>query len=217
MQKLNICSGDVFNKLTVIKESERWFDSYGKPRRKFLCRCACGIEKEIKLAHLVNAGTISCGCALREALEKNRGISNRKHGLSGSRTYNIWSGMRDRCNNENSNAYAAYGGRGIKHCKSWDTFDGFLNDMGECPDGLTLDRIDGIKGYYKENCRWADWHTQANNRCNNRIIYYNGKDYTLAQLARKVKMKKETLEARLRRGWSVKESVESPLKWGMHK
>jgi len=217
MKRLNIEKGQRFGRLVVIKETERWIDDAGRSKRKFLCRCDCGVEKEMKLAHIRNAQVISCGCARREALDKHRAFSNRKHGLSRSRTYNIWSSMRGRCNNKNSDAYSAYGGKGIKHCQKWATFDGFLDDMGECPDGLTLDRIDGTKGYYKENCRWADWNTQANNRCNNTIINYNEKEYTLAQLARKVKMKQETLQARLRRGWSVTESVESPLKWGMHK
>ena len=216
MRKIEIKKGERFSRLVVIKETKRWIDSCGKQRRKFLCKCDCGTEKEIKLTHLLNAKTASCGCLQREAIKKIGGW-NKTTGLSTSRTYDIWSGMRSRCDNPKNHAYHLYGAKGINYCKKWSSFEGFLEDMGESPSGLTLDRVDGTRGYCKENCRWADWYTQANNKCNNRIINYKGVDYTLAQLSRKVKMKKETLQARLRRGWSIEESVNSPLKWGMHK
>ena len=82
-----------------------------------------------------------------------------------SRTYEAWSSMLSRCNNPKHKAYARYGGRGIEVCARWRIFENFLADMGECPDGLTLDRFPNRDGNYEPgNCRWATYTEQARNR-----------------------------------------------------
>ena len=72
--------------------------------------------------------------------------------------------MKRRCNNPNQNDYQYYGGRGITYDPAWETFEGFLADMGPRPDGMTLDRIDVDGNYCKDNCRWANSKTQRDNR-----------------------------------------------------
>ena len=81
-----------------------------------------------------------------------------------NRTYTIWKGIRQRCKNPNNSKYEYYGGRGISICKEWDDYAVFLMDMGERPDGLSIDRIDNDESYTKENCRWATAKEQAGNR-----------------------------------------------------
>ena len=97
-----------------------------------------------------------------------RGKQNRRtHGhCCGGRhspTYTSWTAMRTRCQNRNYSNYAYYGGRGIKICARWESFENFLADMGERPEGMTLDRIDPDGDYIPSNCRWATAKEQRHN------------------------------------------------------
>src|SRR6266436_7359666 len=113
------------------------------------------------------------------------------------RTHKTWSEMRQRCNNPHKDNYKYYGGRGIKVCERWGKYKNFLSDMGERPEGTTLDRIDGDGDYTKDNCRWADRITQANNYSNNRLITALGKTQTLSQWSREIGLSVGTIWARL--------------------
>lgn len=80
-----------------------------------------------------------------------------------TKTYNSWKGMKARCDNSNRVNYEYYGSSGVTYPRSWKFYDNFLLDMGERPEGTTLDRIDNTKGYSKENCRWATPSQQTRN------------------------------------------------------
>lgn len=127
--------------------------------RRGLYKCDCGIEK-IYLSNRVNKGYVkSCGCLRDAALELRT-----KHGNWYSSTYKSWDHMIQRCTNINNTAYHYYGGRDIKVCDKWLKFENFYGDMGDRPEGTSLDRIDNNKGYNRENCRWISIAIQAVNR-----------------------------------------------------
>ena len=133
------------------------------------------------------------------------------HGMKGTSTYSTWNSMKTRCNNPNNDNYKNYGAKGIEVCRAWDKFENFWRDMGTKPEGLTLDRIDNSKGYYKENCRWADWETQENNKSNNRRLKVWGADLTVAQWAKRFDMDRHTLLDRLNRGMAPEDAIARPL------
>ena len=82
----------------------------------------------------------------------------------GTATYHVWKGMLQRCSNPSRADWPRYGGRGIRVCDRWHSFENFLADMGACPEGLTLERIDNGGKYEPGNCHWTTWEAQYRNR-----------------------------------------------------
>lgn len=158
MRKLKYQPGDKYSKLTILREGPR---SGATNKRNVFCLCECGKETLVSTNNLVSGNTSSCGCVGEE--------SRKTHGLSGTRTYKIHEGMVRRCKvgSEERNPYHA--GKGIKVCKEWNpaeggSFEKFFEDMGEAPDGMSLDRIDNNANYSKLNCRWTTDSIQGYNK-----------------------------------------------------
>lgn len=115
-----------------------------------------------------------------------------KHGMCGTPTYVTWVGMMQRCTNPNHEAYPEYGGAGIDVCESWRDFQNFLAEMGERPEGKTLERVSNKLGYNKANCEWATPMKQARNRKSNRLITIGGETKCVTEWNEHFKLKHGT-------------------------
>ena len=128
------------------------------------CVCLCGNTTVVSGDNLRNAGGVrSCGCWRRLRMTTR----NTTHGMKGTPEYHSWRSACSRTTNPNDPAWVHYGGRGIDIDPQWvgpGSFERFYAVMGPRPEGHTLDRIDNDKGYWPDNCRWADAKTQANNK-----------------------------------------------------
>lgn len=106
--------------------------------------------------------------------------------------------MKQRCNNPNNHRYYTHGSRGIKVCKEWEkSYETFLADMGEKPDGYTIERIDNNKGYTKENCKWATPKEQAQNRRTTKNITFKNETHSIAVWASMIGISQSSLTKRL--------------------
>lgn len=153
--------GTKFGRLVVL-EFTRWH--VGNDTQKtsmWNCLCDCGNEKEMRRSYLQTTEIPSCGCYKSEVISEN----STKHGMYGTPTHQTWRKMKERCLSEYYVEKEYYQDQGIDIYPPWiEAFENFYADMGERPEGMTLDRIDGTKGYYPDNCRWADLTIQAYNR-----------------------------------------------------
>ena len=161
VKKIEVSVGDKYEMLTVIKEVDNHITSGGNKKRVFSCKCECNNIVNVTLNELRNGGTKSCGCLNT----RNRKVNLKTHGKTGTRMYNIWKGMRKRCNNNKSANYKHYGARGISVCDEWDDFVKFEKWAIEkgYEDTLSIERIDNDKGYYPENCKWITMDEQKLN------------------------------------------------------
>lgn len=151
--------GDSFGSWEVIGESTR--DKHGHQR--CLCKCSCGKE-----AHLVEytlwKGT-SKGCA-----SCVNAVNATIHGKQSHPLYWVWSGMKNRCNNKKSESYKYYGAKGIKVCDRGEkSIHNFIEDMGERPEGTSLDRIDNNGSYEPSNCKWSTRTEQGRNKSSTKL------------------------------------------------
>ena len=199
--------GERFGKLTIVDIVD------GQTRK---CKCDCGKFTTVRRCNLRSGNTTSCGC-VRAEVEKVAGLT---HGATkrGKWTpeYTAWHGMLQRCSNPNNPRWASYGGRGIKVCARWrESFKNFLIDMGERPQGTSLDRIDNDGNYEPENCRWANQKRQQNNKRSNRLLTFRGETLSVAEWAKRLKIPYFTLHSRLRNGMSAERALSMGVNDGL--
>lgn len=147
-RKATDMSGSISGRLKVIEKAE----SRGK-QAMWLCECSCGNKSIVSGGSLRSGRSTSCGCLAKELVTT--------HGMYKTNTYSSWQHMKTRCNDENFHQFYDYGGRGITYDPAWDDFHKFYDDMGDCPEGYTLDRLDVNGNYCKENCKWSSRQEQS--------------------------------------------------------
>jgi len=198
-------TGQRFGRLVVVERR----GSTKNRAAKWFCECDCGNSKVICQRELKTGESRSCGCLHKELLSSRM----RTHGMSKTYTYKIWQGIIKRCKNSNASNFDYYGGRGITVCDRWlESFANFFEDMGECPKGMSIDRIDSSGNYEPENCRWATLEQQASNTRRSRLIEFDGKTLTLSQWSRETELGITTLFYRFERGWSIEKALTLPAR-----
>lgn len=191
--------GDRYGRFTVLCAAP-----WNGGQTKSICQCDCGEIRTVYNNSLKRGEHNSCGCS--------RIIHGHNDKRGPSITYLAWIEMRRRCLDSTRQHFKNYGGRGICVCERWSKFENFLTDMGCCPEGLSLDRINNNQGYFKENCRWASDKVQSNNKRNNRFISFMGKRQTLAQWADEIGISNTGLSCRLSAGWTISDALQTPVR-----
>lgn len=208
--------GQKFNRLTVI--GFRYLRRGQYHHWEWECKCDCGNVKTFNPGKVKSGHTQSCGCIRAERLIGYNKVNKYIHGGHKTRLNNIWHGARQRCENPTSKDYKNYGGRGIRFCSEWQSFDCFRNwamNNGYDP-ALTLDRIDTNGNYEPDNCRWTSIKAQCRNKRTNVIVTVNQKEMTLAEACDKYGMPYQNVWHRLFiYGWTLEEALSTPV--GQHR
>ncbi len=210
--------GEVYGYLTIIYTYSRHTNEIRKDRNdglhksyKFaVAKCVCGNIKEYYYRNLKKGSSKSCGCYNDEV--RHQVIHGHTAGGKQTPTYGIWNGMLERCYNSKHKKFKNYGGRGITVCDKWHSFVSFLEDMGERPGDLEIDRIDPNGNYEPSNCRWLSHKEQCRNKCNTVYVEYQGQKWTLPALAEKYGFRNgKILYNRIfSRGWTIEKAITTP-------
>jgi hypothetical protein len=190
-----------FGFLTVIAfhKSLLYLNREGRRRRRLLwrCRCDCGKIRIVLGYNLVTSNTVSCGCKQGQRIAPS--------------AKDCWRSMIARCTKPYAINYCRYGAKGITVCKRWFNFHNFIADMGKRPGPeYSIERRDRTKNYTPTNCYWATPEEQANNKSNNVVIEHLGQRGSIAVWARKVGLNQALLARRLKRGWSIEDTLSYP-------
>ena len=189
MPKIIDLTGQKYQRLTAIKFVE--LSKYGAI---WECKCDCGNIKNVRSGDLRSGNTNSCGCYMKDRIKE----TNIKHGASKnnvmSGAYRSWRSMKERCYVKSCIEYERYGGRGIIVCDRWkNCFENFLEDMGERPEGYSLERKDFNGNYEPSNCCWTTCMEQAKNRRNNKYVVLNGEKLIYSDAARALNINPSTI------------------------
>lgn len=204
MNKIDLV-GRTFGKLTVCEAVQP-----RNGRTMWKCKCSCGNTTIVDASSLKRGLTKSCGCLQKATVSK----ANTKHAQTNTRLYKIWCGMLSRCNCSSRDHYSRYGGRGIKVCEDWNDFAHFYDwaNSNGYRQNLSIDRIDNNGDYSPKNCRWVTQKEQMRNMSRNKMLLHNEIAMSESEWAEKYNISKNTLSSRLRRGWSIADSISRPVK-----
>ena len=178
-----------------------------KQTRMWRCICSCGTERLVKGIDLRHGRTKKCiRCRNRSNPTKHGHTSNKQW----SGAFRSWLAMRARCEKPTDVNYRNYGGRGIRVCERWQSFEAFVEDMGDRPKGRTIDRMDVNGDYEPSNCRWATRLEQGFGRRDNQWLTHDGRTQRLIDWARELGLLPSSLCCRIRRGWPLEKALSTP-------
>lgn len=213
MGKFRDLTGQRFGRLTVLSRAPNRILPSGKPKTMWYCKCDCDENKiiEVEADSLIRGNTTSCGCYRKEQALK----ATTKHGLSGTKLEKTYRNMHSRCENPNATKYEIYGGKGITVCDEWSGENGLVNFYNWAiangyEEGLSIDRIDGDKGYSPDNCRWATIDEQNFNRSNTLLITIDGETKQAKDWAKEYGLAIDTFWQRYYKGITGKDLIDEP-------
>ena len=210
----NINIGQKFDKLTIL---EKYQANSNRNEEKWFCKCDCGKTTIVKAGNLKSGHTRSCGC-----IRANNSIT---HGESKTKLYNVWSGIKSRCNNPNAQYYDNYGKKeNVYMCKEWSddytVFRDWALANGYDPnakydkpgDKPTVERIDFNGPYSPENCKIIPLSQQNDNKATNKRYNYNGEMLLVKEIAKRIDLPVTTINSRLARNWSMDKIIATAKK-----
>lgn len=198
------------------KKFGRWTVIKNLPKGKCVCKCDCGIIKNVYRGFLKSGRSKSCGCLRRELTSKR--LKTPLSHLKNTKFYFTYRNIVNRCDYKKDDSYYLYGKRGIKN--EWKTFKDFYKDMFKSyikhikkygKKNTTIDRIDSNGNYCKDNCRWVTNKQQQRNRRDARLLTYKGITKPLYKWADDLGIKYNTIANRWHMGWSHKKIIEEPI------
>lgn len=202
MRALTVDEGQRFGRLVAVTRAE---PPDGKVGQWWSCACDCGRRVLVRAYVLHRGGKTGCGCV---PTARRHGHARRS---TRSRAYVAWQHMWKRCSDPRNENYPNYGGRGIAVCERWRDFTAFLEDLGDCAPGLTIDRIDNDGHYEPGNVRWATRKEQQRNKSTTMWISAFGKRQALAAWAEETGLTATMIRGRIvRRGWPVELALTAP-------
>jgi hypothetical protein len=199
--KSSVEVGDIFGRWTVVSINE----TLAGDRKYCTCLCSCGTERTVQALNLLRGKSKSCGC-LQKEMVRDRSIT---HGMHKTTIYKRWRSMLQRCNNPNHGSYKNYGGRGIKVCTEWYSFEVFYEwaTQNGYSDGLTIERIDVNGNYEPINVKFISAFAQHSNRRDNVKLEYQGEINIMEEWGRILNIPASTIQNWHRDGISMEEGI----------
>jgi hypothetical protein len=198
-------TGQISGRLKAIERASN--DRHKKAQ--WLCLCECGNSKVVGRANLVKGIARSCGCLRCEISSARFTTHGHARARTATPTYLSYKAAKSRCENINNKRFADYGGRGIQF--RFTSFDQFLAELGERPEGYSLERIDNDGHYEPGNVRWATRQQQCNNkRSNHRVTAAFGRTRTISRWGKETGIKPSIISDRICAGWPPEEALTRP-------
>ena len=182
MPRLKDLTSKKFGRLTVLKR----LPNNNHNQVVWMCLCECGVRKPVLSGSILSGSTRSCGCLQSEITARRSSSHLHSKRNERSPTYNSWALMIQRCTNPNNKRWKNYGGRGISVCRRWFSFEAFLEDMGDRPNGFSIERKNNNGNYTPKNCIWIPMKSQVLNRTDTLAVVIDGERLPAAVAARKI-------------------------------